>query len=70
MTKDSLDYTSYYRIALWLSGKLDRTAVRLQKGTQEPVSANTLPKYIPEEMQMPEEEQRLLWNEFFTQNKE
>jgi hypothetical protein len=33
--KDSLDFVSYYRIALWLSGRVDSTLVRLQKRTQE-----------------------------------
>lgn len=70
MANDPLTYLNYYHIALWLSGRVDSTLVRLQKRTPEPVSAPTLPIYTPEDMQMPEEEQRLLWNEFFTQNKE
>ena len=56
--KDSLTYSGYLRIALWLTGRLDSTLVRLQKRPQEP-------SYYPEDMQLPEEEQRLLWNEFY-----
>jgi hypothetical protein len=82
MAKDSLTYLNYYRIALWLSGRLDSTLVRLQKRTPEPVSAPTLgeytpldetahePVFCPEDMQLPEEEQKLLWNAFYATKEE
>lgn len=51
MAGDSLDIVSYYRIALWLTGRLE-PFVRPRKRTQEPVSAYTLPKYTPEEKEL------------------
>lgn len=53
-----MDEELYLGIARWLSGQLDSTLVRLQKRPQEP-------SYYPEDMQLHEEEQRLLWNEFY-----
>ena len=63
MAKDSFTYLNYFRIALWLTGRVDSTLVRLQKRTPEP-------SFYPEDMQLPEEEQRLLWDAFFRQEKE
>ena len=40
--KDSLTYTSYFRIALWLTGRLEPRI-----GGRKPVSAPTLGKYTP-----------------------
>jgi hypothetical protein len=52
--KDSLDFVSYYRIALWLTGRLE-PRIRGCEG----------PSYYPQDMQLPEEEQQLLWNHFY-----
>jgi hypothetical protein len=60
---DSLDYTMYMNLARWLSGRLDSTLVRLQKRTPEA-------SYYPEDMQLPEEEQKLLWNAFYATKEE
>lgn len=57
MARDSLDYTMYMNLARWLSGRVDRL-VRPQKRTQEC-------SYYPQDMQLPEEEQQLLWNHFY-----
>ena len=63
MASDSLDYVSYFRIALWLTGRLDSTLVRLQKHTLEP-------SFYPEDMMLPKEQQELLWNAFYANSKE
>ena len=59
MASDSLDYTMYMKIALWLVGRVEPYV----KGSAEP-------SYYPKDMQLPEVEQRLLWNGFFRQDKE
>jgi len=62
MAKDSLDYTMYMNLAKWLSGRVE-PFVRPRKRTPES-------SYYPKDMQLPEEEQRLLWNEFCANSKE
>lgn len=61
--KDSLNYTMYMNLAKWLSGRLDSTLVRLQKRTQEA-------SFYPEDMQLPEEELKLLRNAFCASKEE
>jgi hypothetical protein len=63
MARDSLDYNSYMAIARWLMGMVDSTLVRIQKHTPEH-------SFYPEDMQLPVEEQKLLWNEFYVTKEE
>lgn len=61
MARDSLDYTMYMNLAKWLSGRLE-PFVRPRKRTQEQ-------GFYPEDMQLDETSQRLLWDAFYA-NKE
>lgn len=47
MPSDSLTYTDYMLLARWLTGRLEPRI-----GGQEPVSADTLPNYTPEEKEL------------------
>lgn len=66
--KDSLAFSDYMSLAKWLSNRVGPYVegsaghVRPRKRTQEQ-------GFYPEDMQLPEEEQKLLWNEFYA-NKE
>ena len=62
MPSDSLTLSNYMAIARWLTGTLE-PRIGGQKGT-------TASSYYPEDMQMPEEEQNLLWNAFYASNRE
>lgn len=59
MASDSLTYTDYMKIALWLAGRVEPYV----KGSAEP-------SYYPADMQMDETSQRLLWNAFYANSKE
>lgn len=78
MAKDSLDYVSYYRIALWLSGRVEplvkgSVGPRKQRGyspTDPTPETAQEPVFCPEDMQLDETSQKLLWDTFFRQEKE
>ena len=78
MARDSLAYLNYYRIALWLSGRLEphvkgSVGPRKQRGyspTAPTSETSQEPVFCPEDMQLDEASQKLLWNEFFKQDKE
>lgn len=76
--KDSLNYTMYMNLAKWLSGRVEplvkgSVGPRKQRGYSPtaPTSETAQePVFCPEDMQLDETSQKLLWNRFFRQEKE
>lgn len=78
MSRDSLDFVSYYRIALWLTGRVQShvegsVGPRKQRGYSPTATTSETakePVFCPQDLQLDETSQKLLWNEFFRQEKE